>query len=37
MDKKKVHVLARLNVWLEQTFLGEILHTLPMRVPVRAR
>ena len=33
MNKKKVQVLARLNVWLEQALLGGILHVLPMRVP----
>ena len=32
MNKKKVQVLARLNVWLEQALLGGILHVLPMRV-----
>ena len=32
MNKKKVQVLARLNVWLEQALLGEVLRTLPMRV-----
>ena len=31
MNKNKVEVLARLNVWLEHALLGELLHTLPMR------